>query len=251
MMNLQILWWASEQTGDPKWRELGLKHAVKTAEWFIRPDGSVVQSVHYNPGDGRQHVEMRGGTQRNIVFDLPNTTLPGALLFKHPHQGFAAGTTWSRGAAWALYGFSKAYDAPHDPRMLATAEKIADYVISELPDDGVPWYDFDDEGVHFRNRDTSAAAIIAGGLLNLSRQVDDNRASRYRQQSRHISQSLIDRYLSPVSSGDSSPVGILRHGCGTRPQDGLLIYGQYFLLDTLLALEDDAKKSSSGSSSQR
>jgi unsaturated chondroitin disaccharide hydrolase len=252
MMNLQILWWASEQTGDRKWRDLGLKHAAKTAEWFIRPDGSVVQSVHYNPGDGRQHLELRGGSQRNIVFDLPNTSRPGALLFKHTHQGFSSGTTWSRGAAWALYGFSKAYDATHDPRMLAAAEKVAVYIIDELPEDGVPWYDFDDEGVHYRNRDSSAAAIIAGGLLSLSRQVSyKEQAVRYRQESKRITQSLVDHYLSPVSSTDSAPPGILRHGCGVRPADGLLIYGQYFLLETLLALEQEVKPSSPGSKGPR
>jgi unsaturated chondroitin disaccharide hydrolase len=243
MMNLQILWWASEQTGDPKWRDLGLNHARRTAQLFIRPDGSVFQSVHYNPGDGRQRLELRGGTQRNVAFDLPNHSAPGDLLFKHTHQGFASGTTWSRGAAWALYGFSKAYGATHDSEMLTTAQKIADYIIAELPEDGVPWYDFDDEGIHYRNRDSSAAAIIAGGLLSLSQQTPDkDRAAKYRQESRRIVQSLIDRYLTPVGSADPSPVGILRHGCGTRPADGLLIYGQYFLLETLLAFEQDAKR---------
>ena len=244
MMNLQILWWASEQTGDPQWRDLGLKHAARTAKWLIRPDGSVFQSVHYNPGDGRQRLELRGGTQRNIAFNLPNASAAGDLLFKHTHQGFASGTTWSRGAAWALYGFSKAYGATRDPEMLATAQKIADYILAELPEDGVPWYDFDDEGVHYRNRDSSAAAIIAGGLLSLSQQTpDQSRAGRYRQESIRITRSLIDHYLTPVSKGDSSPVGILRHGCGTRPADGLLIYGQYFLLETLLALEKENKPS--------
>jgi len=242
MMNLQILWWASQETGDPQWRELGLKHASKTAQWFMRPDGSVTQSAHYNPGDGRQRLELRGGTARNVVFDLPNNSAAGDLLFTHTHQGFASGTTWSRGAAWALYGFSKAYGATHDPAMLADAEKLAGYILSELPDDGVPWYDFDDEGIHYRNRDSSAAAIIAGGLLDLSHRVaDKEKAARYRQASQRIAQSLIDRYLTPVSAGDSSPGGILRHGCSTRPADGSLIYGQYFLLETLLALEDDKK----------
>jgi len=215
------------------------------AEWLIRPDGSVIQSVHYNPGDGWPRVELRGGTVRNVSVEMPNNRPPGEMIFTHTHQGLASGTTWSRGAAWALYGFSRAYAATHDPEMLAAAEKIADYIIGELPEDGVPWFDFDDEGVHYRNRDSSAAAIIAGGLLSLSRQIaDTKKAEGYRQQSQRIAQSLMDRYLSPAGSSDQSPPGILRHGCGTRPADGMLIYGQYYLLETLPALEEDEKKSS-------
>jgi len=245
MMNLQILWWASEQTGDAKWREMGLDHAQRTAELLIRPDGSVIQSVHYNPGDGRQRLELRGGTLRNVTLDLANDSKPGDVIFTHTHQGLASGTTWSRGAGWALYGFSKGYAATHDVRLLAAATKIADYVVGELPDDGVPWFDFDDEGVHYRNRDSSAAVIIAGGLLGLSQQVPDkSKADIYREQSKRITQSLIDRYLTPAGRGDSTPAGVLRHGCSTRPADGMLIYGQYYLLETLLALEDEEKKSS-------
>src|SRR5215510_12800912 len=220
MMNLQILWWASEQTGDAKWREMGLDHAQRTAELLIRPDGSVIQSVHYNPGDVRQRLDLCGGTLRNVTLDLANDSKPGDVIFTHTHQGLASGTTWSRGAGWALYGFSKGYAATHDARLLAAATKIADYVIGELPDDGVPWFDFDDEGVHYRNRDSSAAAIIAGGLLILSQQEhDSNKAGHYLEQSKRITQSLIDHYLTPVGSADSTPPGVLRHGCSTRPAD--------------------------------
>jgi unsaturated chondroitin disaccharide hydrolase len=243
MMNLQILWWATEQTGDTQWRDLGLNHASRTAEWFLRPDGSVIQSVHYNPGDGRQRLELHGGT-RNVALDLPNTSAPGQVLFRHTHQGFGPGTTWSRGAAWALYGFTGAYAATHDPTMLADARKVADYIINELPDDGVPWYDFDDPGIHYRNRDSSAAAIIAGGLLKLSHQVADReKAGRYKQESRRITQSLIDHYLSPS--------GVLRHGCSTRPADGALVYGQYFLLETLLAFQAEGEQKTSTTETRR
>jgi unsaturated chondroitin disaccharide hydrolase len=237
MMNLQILWWASRETGDPKWREIGLKHALRTAAWLVRPDGAVIQSVHYNPGDNRQVLELRGGAP-DSRFEFPNNVPPGQPLFFHTHQGFGADTTWARGASWALYGFTVAYRETHDARMLATAEKVAAHILRDLPEDYVTWYDLDDQGVRFRNRDTSAAAIIADGLLQLSSLTPDKqRAAQYRKESELITQSLIDHYLTPVGKDDHTPAGVLRHGSSTRPVDGRLVYGDYYLLETLLALE--------------
>jgi len=237
MMNLQIWWWASREANDPQWRALGLKHALKSAAWQVREDGSVAQSVHYNPGDNRQEFFSSQGANSNLK--LPNTARPGERVFTHTHQGFAADTTWSRGAAWALYGFTVAYAETKDARLLETAEKIAAYVDAHLPEDNVPWYDFVDEGVHFRNRDTSAAALIAGGLLRLSElTADQKRAHAYRQKGEEVVQALIDRYLTPVGADDKTPAGVLRHGSSTRPSDVALIYGNYYLLEDLLWLED-------------
>jgi hypothetical protein len=161
--------WGIHETGDPQWRVLGLKHSLRTADWMINADGSVVQSVHYNPGDNRQEF-----TSGNTLTSFPNHA--------EPHQ------------AWAVYGFT------------ATGE-----------------------GVHFRNRDTSAAAILAGGMLQLSASTKDpSQAALYHREGQQITPTLSGRYL----SGD----GVLRHGCGIRPHDGELVYGNYYLLETLTRL---------------
>lgn len=245
MMNLQLLWWASDKTGDNRWREIGKKHALRTAQWYVRADGSVFQSMHYNPGDNRQSFTLRGGA-RDAELPLLNTAAPGEWAFAHTHQGFGADTTWARGLSWALYGFSVAYSETHEPVFLATAQRIADYAIKNLPNDSVPWYDFDDEGVHFRNRDSSAAAIIAGGLFRLSLITTDSaRAKSYRDAGERIVQSLIDGYLTPVGEADQTPPGVLRHGCSMRPNDAMLIYGQYYLLEDLLWLEQHKRQQNS------
>jgi hypothetical protein len=96
--------------------------------------------------------------------------------------------------------------------------------------------------VHYRNRDSSAGAIFVGGLLRLAGEVTNQTAAgHYRAEAERIAHSLIDHYLTPVGDGDTSPPGILRHGSSTRPSDVMLIYGQYYLLEDLLALQNGVR----------
>ena len=235
MMNLQIWWWATRETNDPEWRDLGLKHALKSKAWLIRDDGSVIQSVHYNPGDNRQEFFSSGAQRRCRCQTPPSPAKNFSLILIRDLPPTRPGREARRGRSTDTRSAS--------PRrkisaLLGTAEKIAGFILDRLPEDGVPWYDFIDEGVHFRNRDTSAAALIAGGLLRLSELTPDKtRGARYRSEGERITQSLIDRYLTPVAATDRTPAGVLRHGSSVRPIDVPLVYGDYYLLETLMWLE--------------
>ena len=142
LMNLPLLYWATAQSGDGRYRELAARHARRVTELLVRPDGSTAQAVFMN----RQ---------------------TGAVGRVHTHQGISASSTWSRGQAWAVHGLTTSATALRDPVLLRAAERTAGYVASHLPPSGVPRYDYDaPEGAPL---DTSAGVITAAGLLRLHR----------------------------------------------------------------------------------
>ncbi|MFQ5891030.1 MAG: glycoside hydrolase family 88 protein [Gemmatimonadota bacterium] len=209
LMNLQVLWWAAWETGGARYREVALAHAERTAAWHVRPDGSCVQSVHFDPETGDP-------------------------VKKHTHQGYSPEGTWSRGLGWCAYGFLEAYRATGRPEFLQIARNAAEYHLRRMPDDGVPFYDYDDPRIPGVSRDTSAAAILASACLGLA-EVEGN--SRFREAAGGILESLIRGYLTPLGPDDRRPPGMLLHGCynlhtGEAP-DHELIWGDYFLLEAL------------------
>ena len=204
MMNLELLLFAAQNGGDPAWRTMAISHAVKTMQNHVRPDGSTFHVVDYNTD--------------------------GTVFSKFTAQGAGANTTWSRGQAWGLYGFTMVYRYTQETRFLATAQQLADYFINNLPPDFVPYWDFSQSGI--APRDSSAAAIAAAGLLELSKYVAlPADSTRYRSAALNIQSSL----SSPGYLGDRLATdGILLHGTANLPGnsgvDTSLIYGDYYFL---------------------
>jgi len=186
MMNVGIVFWAANATGDDGLRQVALEHCRTTARYLVRPDG---------------------GTAHEGIFDVDT----GHFLRQSTHQGWSASSTWSRGLAWAIYGFTAVHRLSGEAEFLATARRCADFYLAHAPQGLVPWWDFDIPPDGPRLWDSSAAAIAASGLLDLSEQVADPAdQGRYREAAWTILQTLCsDAFL---ARGRPEWEGILLHG---------------------------------------
>ena len=153
MMNLPLLYWASHETGDPRYKNIAMRHADTAMRYFVRADGSC------------NHI---------VCFD-PET---GAYLDNPAGQGYESGSCWSRGQAWALYGFTLSYLHTGRQEYLDTARRTADFFIAHLTDEGVPRCDFRQPALP-DIRDSAAGAIACCGLMELARQVSEKEAPAY------------------------------------------------------------------------
>lgn len=142
MMNLPLLYWASEVTKDPRFYHVAVRHADTVKKHFVREDGSVRHIVEFDPMSG-DFVQDFGG------------------------QGYEKGSSWTRGQAWALYGFALSFLHTGDKSYLETAGKIADYFMANIPENGLIPVDFCQPKA-CALEDSTAGAIAAGGLLLLS-----------------------------------------------------------------------------------
>lgn len=137
LLNLELLLWAATQPGgDPKWRDMAISHASKTAEYWIRPDNSTYHLVVFNPETAA--VISRSGTP----------------------QGYSVNSTWARGQAWGIYGFTMMYRYTRQSSFLAAAARLVEYYVRRVPSDLVPLWDFDAPADQ-QYKDTSCASITA------------------------------------------------------------------------------------------
>jgi rhamnogalacturonyl hydrolase YesR len=212
MMNLELLFWAAKESGDRTFYDIALKHAETTLQNHFRPDYSTWHVLDYSPVDGK-------------------------VLNRHTHQGYAHESTWARGQAWALYGFTMVYRETRDQRFLSQAIAIANYLLNHknLPEDMVPYWDFDVPNIDHEPRDASAAAVICSALFELSTFLNQEGA-RYKAAANKIFESLSsEKYLAKLGENGNF---LLKHTVGNKPADSEIdvpsIYADYYFLEANL-----------------
>ena len=192
--NLMLLWWA-EREGLAQAGNAARAHLAATLDAFLRPDGSTLHAARFADD--------------------------GTVLERGTINGFAAGSTWARGQAWAVHGLVNASRATGNPKLRAAAELSARWFLDRLPGDLVPPWDFDAPADG--PKDASAAAIVASALFDLG----------WEDEALALLQALVATCLNQ-SGGD----GLLLHCCYRYPfslgLDCATVWGDFFLLDALL-----------------
>ena len=215
MMNLEFMFWASESTGKDKYRKIAIAHANTTLENHFREDYSSYHVVSYD-------------------------TITGKALEHQTHQGYNDASAWARGQGWGLYGYTLMYRETKDQRYLDQAKHIAAFIMNHprLPEDKVPYWDFDDPKIPDAPRDASAGALIASALFELSTYVPDG--DNYFKFAKTIIKNLsTPKYLAEVGTNENF---ILKHSTGNLPNnseiDTPINYGDYYYLEALKRYKD-------------
>jgi len=215
MMNVPIIFYAAIEAGDRELARVAAAHCRTTRDKLVRPDGS---------------------TAHEGIFDLQT----GQFLREDTHQGLAPNSAWARGLAWSLYGYSKCYALTGEQEFLDVAERNARYWIEHLPPVGVPFWDFHADTRQpppcGAQKESSAGAIAASGLLDLSRMA---KYTDSRQRYEHAALKMLDALVTPEYLAIDTPgwEGILKHGVyHTKKNLGVdesVMWGEYFFVEAL------------------
>lgn len=216
IMNLELLLWAAKYSGDSTLKDIALSHADKTMENHFRPDYSSFHVVSYDTLTANPHK-------------------------KQTHQGYSDESAWSRGQAWGLYGYTYLYRETKDERYLEQAKNIANFLLNHptMPQDYIPYWDFNSPEIPDTPRDASAACIIASALIELSDYVDTKLANTYL--------SVVEKQIRTLASPEyTAALGengcfILKHSTGAYPLnseiDVPMTYADYYYLEALTRLK--------------
>ncbi|MCF0176772.1 MAG: glycoside hydrolase family 88 protein [Bacteroidales bacterium] len=221
MMNLELLMECSKLFEEPCYAEISVSHADVTMGNHFRKDNSSYHVLDYNPENGE-------------------------IRHRHTEQGLADESAWARGQAWGLYGYTMMYRECGKDEYLAQAEKIADYIIPRLPEDGVCFWDFNVPEIRLGQyemvkRDASAAAIVASALTELASYVEDAiKSEGYLAVAEKIVRTLAsDEYLAKAGENNGF---ILKHGVGHYRNDSEvdvpLTYADYYFLEAVIRLKE-------------
>ena len=211
MMNLELLFWATKESKDSTFYRIAVDHARTTMKHHFRPDFSSYHVIDYD-------------------------TITGQVLKKNTHQGFADESAWSRGQAWALYGYTMCYRETRLPEFLEQAQNIEKYLFTHpnMPEDLIPYWDFDAPGIPDEPRDVSAATVIASALYELSL-YDPEKGERYRSNADKIIENLTKHYRATLKKDNGF---LLLHSTGTKPTntevDVPIVYADYYFIEALI-----------------
>jgi len=211
LMNLPLLFWASEETGDGRYAAMARSHLRQSAAYLVRPDYTTYHTYYMD-------VET------------------GAPKYGSTHQGYADDSCWARGQAWGIYGFMLGFVYTGDEALVDAARSLADYFLSRLPDDGIVYWDLVFTKEKEQERDSSAAAIAVCGLLELAKALPlaDPGRRKYEDAALDMLESLTERY---TTLGEPGANGLLKHAVYNKPRgwgiDESVIWGDYFYLEAL------------------
>ena len=217
LMNIPLLYWASEETKDPRYTQIAVNHAKTAQQYIVRPDGSCNHIVIFDPETG-EFLDNPGG------------------------QGFEKGSSWSRGQSWAVYGFALSYRHTGDESFLATAKRCAHYCISNMAvSDWLPLVDYraPEEPVKY---DSTAGMITACGLIELAEHVGEHEKNLYLKAAFHILRACDEKFNNWDPEQDSIVDGgtFFYHDPTGENTEVPIIYGDYYLIEAILKLKGKA-----------
>ncbi|MFD0991103.1 glycoside hydrolase family 88 protein [Mariniflexile jejuense] len=212
MINLELLFWASKNGGSKTLYDMAVSHAEVTMKNHFRPDYTSYHVVVYDKDTGKR---IKGVT----------------------HQGYSDDSMWARGQAWAIYGYTMVYRETKDPKFLDFVHKVAKVYLDRLPNDLIPYWDFDAPDIPNEPKDASAAAIVASSLIELSTYTEDTvLAKDYLKKAESMLKELSNNYQSRNKNS-----ACLLHSTGHKPADSeidySINYADYYYVEALLRLK--------------